>query len=101
MDTLTLQVQEPRRATGFAVSPGFAQTTQGGDGFTFREESRAAVQPGMPVAAQVAYAKPDANPSLPTASCTGWATGGANSAGRSAANGGSGGSDVAPDYPRH
>jgi len=88
IDQLTLQVQEPRRATGFAVSPGFAQTTQGSDGFAFREESRTGVQPGQPIAAQVAYGKPDANPSLPPAS----GTGGANSAGTTAASGGSGGS---------
>jgi len=88
IDQLTLQVQEPRRAMGFAVSPGFAQTTQGSDGFAFREESRTGVQPGQPIAARVAYGKPDANPSLPPAS----GTGGANSAGGSAASGGSGGS---------
>lgn len=92
IDQLTLQVQEPRRATGFAVSPGFAQTTQGSEGFTFRDESRTGVQPGQPITAKVSYGKPDANPSLPPASGTGGATGGANSAGTSAAGGGSGGS---------
>lgn len=92
IDQLTLQVQQPSRATAFAVSPGFAQITQGSDGFTFREESRAAVQPGQPITAQVAYGKPDANPSLPPAGGAGGATGGSNSAGPSAAGGGSGGS---------
>lgn len=92
IDQLTLQVQEPRRATGFAVSPGFAQTTQGSDGFAFREESRSAVQPGQPTIAKVSYAKPDAQPSLPPASGTGSIAGGSSSASTPGAGGGSGGS---------
>lgn len=88
IDQLTLEVQEPRRATEFVVSPGFAQTTQGSDGFTFRDESRTGVQPGQPITAKVSYGKPDANPSVPPAS----GTGGANSAGGSTASGRSGGS---------
>lgn len=88
-DRLTLEVQEPRRATGFVVSPGFGQITQGNEGFTLHAESRSGVQPGQPITAKVSYGKPDAEPSLPPASGTG-AAGGSSSAGTPAAGGGGG-----------
>lgn len=89
-DRLTLEIQEPRRATGFVVSPGFGQITQGNEGFTLHAESRSGVQPGQPITAKVSYGKPDAEPSLPPASGTGAAAGGSSSAGTPAAGGGGG-----------
>ncbi len=89
-DTLTLQVQQPKRATAFTVSPGFAQTTQGNDGFTFSQESQTAVKPGLPVSAEVKYSKPDAEPSLPANGSVGGSTSGSPATGSSASSGSGG-----------
>ncbi len=61
---LTVSVQQPLRSTEFAITPMPSQSTQDAQGFTYYSDSLGAASEGQIVSLQVAYTKPDAEPSL-------------------------------------
>ncbi len=66
-DKVTLQVQQPLKATNFSIDPP-AQTTQdGSDGFKYYLLQFPALAAGQTIGAQVKYTKTDPNPSVITA----------------------------------
>lgn len=71
VDQLTFSVQQPTRATGFKVTPPLSSQGQDGFGLTASSTTVSDVQPGELLKAQVAYEKPDANPSQPASSAPG------------------------------
>jgi hypothetical protein len=65
IDQLTFSVQQPKRATGFVLTPPFSGQGQDGFGLPASSTSVSDVQPGDLLKVQVAYDKPDAEPSVP------------------------------------
>ena len=66
-DKVTLQVQQPLKATNFSTSPPASTTRNGGDGFTYYDLQFPALAAGQTISAQVKYTKTDPNPSVITA----------------------------------
>ncbi len=64
VDELTLEFQQPARATNFAVTSGAPNTRQGTDGFKYFSTNPASLAAGQTVAAQIKYTKTDLNPSV-------------------------------------
>ncbi len=64
IDRFTISVQQPARASGFTLAPPLAQQGQDGFGMTASSSSLVDLKPGEIVKMQVAYVKPDANPSV-------------------------------------
>lgn len=63
-DRATLEIQQPRQATNFAVTPATQNTRQGADGFKYFVSDFANVTAGQAISAQVKYTKTDPNPSV-------------------------------------
>ncbi len=67
LDTLTVAVQQPARATDFVLTPPFGQSSPDAEGLTVFTTTAAKVTPGEHARVQVAYNKPDANPTKSSA----------------------------------
>jgi len=66
-DKVTLEFQQPLKATNFSVNPPTQTTRNGTDGFKYFVQELAALTAGQTITAQVKYTKTDPNPSvLPT-----------------------------------
>ncbi len=66
-DQVTLEVQQPLKATKFSINPSAPTTRNGGDGFTYYDLQFPALAAGQTISAQVKYTKTDPNPSVITA----------------------------------
>ncbi len=62
-DQVTLEVQQPLKATNFTISPA-APNTRSESGFTYFDTSFANVPAGQVLSAQIKYIKTDPNPSV-------------------------------------
>jgi len=63
VDELTLEFQQPARATNFVVTSGAPNTRQGTDGFKYFSTNPSSLAAGQTIAAQIKYTKTDLNPS--------------------------------------
>ncbi len=59
INSLTVSLQQPARATGFAATPQPEQAFQGSDGFTYYTFTRTALKPGDRLPIIMRYAKTD------------------------------------------
>ncbi len=64
VDGVSVDVQEPLRATGFQVSPGASQVITGSDGFRYFILDLGSLESGQTVQITASYSKPDARPSV-------------------------------------
>jgi ribosomal protein L32 len=64
VDTLTIEIQEPLRATNFAVTPAPSSTRTDQDGFKYAVQNYTNVAAGRVITAQVKYTKTDPHPSV-------------------------------------
>lgn len=62
-DQLTLEIQQPLKATNFAVTPA-AMSTRNDGSFTYYDSALSNVAAGQRITAQVKYTKSDPNPSV-------------------------------------
>lgn len=66
-DKVTLEFQQPLKATNFSVNPPTQTTRSGTDGFKYFVQELPALSAGQTITSQVRYTKSDPNPSvLPT-----------------------------------
>ncbi len=65
-DQVTLEVQQPLKATNFTISPA-TTNTHTENGFTYFDSSIANIAAGQIISAQIKYSKADPNPSVPPA----------------------------------
>jgi zinc-ribbon domain len=63
-DQVTLQVQQPLKATNFSIDPSTQTTQNGSDGFTYYILQFPTLAAGQTISAQVKYTKTDPNPSV-------------------------------------
>ena len=88
MQALEISIQQPARATGFAITPPAERSTQGGDGFTYYLSGRTNLAAGDKLPFSIRYTKTDqglsvaqtqlnANPPANIPAATGAAAGGA------------------------
>lgn len=66
-DQVTLEVQQPLKATNFSITPAPQATRDGGDGFKYYTLQFPALAAGQTIRAQIKYTKSDPNPSVITA----------------------------------
>ncbi len=61
---LTMEVQEPLRATGFTLSPDLPSVQTDSQGLKYHTKDFASVTPAAPIDVKVSYSKPDFNTSV-------------------------------------
>lgn len=65
VNSLSMSMQKPLRATGFKLTPDFPQTTTDPQGLTNYVNDFSGVTPGKPISVKVSYSKPDHKTSVP------------------------------------
>lgn len=77
--TLTMDVQEPLRATGFTTTPNLPNSQTNSEGITSHAQDWTDVTPATPIVVKVSYSKPDFKTSVKLKDKTGTASGAAGS----------------------
>jgi len=65
LDAATIEIQQPLKASNFAVTPATQTTRTDPDGFKYFVQTFANIAAGQTISAQIKYTKTDPNPSMP------------------------------------